>query len=296
MRLTAIVTILVFAPLCLFADISQTLKQVDTLHDQGKYTEARSLALSAVSGATAAGKAELYWRVARATQEMGNDAEDGGAAKDAILKLFDEGEKYAEQGVQADPSNNLVYYWKSTNIGRWGETKGILNSLFRAGSMRELLVKDIGLNAEHSDAYYVLQQLYRELPGSPLSFGNTDMAVSLGRLAIDLRDKQVAAGVEPKVNWAFYSQLGKTLWKRNWSSARRLAEQPKKKAASGAAKSALEKGSAYEGLVTLAAVSDREEARTMVQKAIGGFEALAARTKGEDNDLKEARELLASFK
>ena len=296
MRLLAILSALVIFPLSLFADISETLKQVDALHDQGRYAEARDLALGGLSSASAREKAELYWRAARSTLELGNDAEDQGKPKDAILKLFDEGEKLADSGIQADPTDNLPYYWKSANIGRSGQVKGILNSLNRAGSMRDLLVKDVGLNAEHADAYYVLGQLYRELPGFPLSFGNIDWAVSLGRLAIDVREREVASGVEPKMSWAYYTELGKTLWKRNWSSTNRLSEQQKKKAGYTAAKTPLAKGAAYEAVVTLASTSDREEARALVQKAITGFQSMASPTKVDLKDLKEAQEVLASFK
>jgi tetratricopeptide (TPR) repeat protein len=296
MRQLVVVAALLVFPLCLFADVSQTLKQIDALHDQGRYAEARDLALGSLSGASAREQAELYWRAARSTMEMGNDAEEQGKPRDAILKLFDDGEKLADSAIAADPTDNLPYYWKSANIGRWGQVKGILNSLNRAGSMRDLLVKDIGLDAEHADAYYVLGQLYRELPGFPLSFGNTDWGVSLGWLAIDLREKQVASGVEPTMSWAYYTELGKTLWKRNWSSTTRLAEQQKKKAAFDSAKTPLARGCAYEAVVTLATVSDRQEARAMVQKAIAGFQSLGSPTKTDLKDLKDAREVLASFK
>ena len=54
-------------------------------------------------------------------------------------------------------------------------------------------LKALAANPDRSDAYYVLGQLYRELPGV-ISFGNVDAAVSFGRKAVDLREAQVKSG------------------------------------------------------------------------------------------------------
>ncbi|HSV73115.1 MAG TPA: hypothetical protein VLH79_05085, partial [Chthonomonadales bacterium] len=227
MRRLLIVAVMIFVPLCVFAALTDTIAKVDTLHDQGKYEEARAIALEAVGSASAAEKAELYWRAARETLELGDVAEDNKVAKDAILKIFEQGEKYADMAIAADPRNNLAYYWKSSNIGRWGQVKGILNSLFKAAPMRELLAKDLSLDASHPDAYHVLGQLYRELPGGPISFGDADAAVSFGRMGIDMRAKAVQAGTEKELNYNFYLQLAKTLYKRNLTAAKRAAGQAK---------------------------------------------------------------------
>jgi hypothetical protein len=296
MRRLLIVAVLILAPLCVFAAVSDTLVKIDTLHDQGKYEEARTLALDSVGSASAAEKAELYWRASRETLELGDVAEDNKAAKDAILKIFELGEKYADMAIAADPQNNLAYYQKSSNIGRWGQVKGILNSLFKAGPMKDLLVKDLALNATHPDAYNVLGQLYRELPGGPISFGDSDAAVSLGRMALDLRAKAVLAGTEKELNYNFYLQVAKTLWKRNLSAAKRAGGQAKRLAAFQAAKTPLEKGSSYEGTIELKAMSDREEAREIANWIIAEMSKMASRTAGQDDDLQETRDTLAEWK
>ena len=296
MRRLLIAAVMILAPLCLFAAAADTIANVDALHDQGKYEEARSLALDAVGSASAAEKAELYWRAARETLELGDAAEDNKAAKDAILKIFEQGEKYADMAIAANPQNNLAYYWKSSNIGRWGQVKGILNSLAKAAPMRELLVKDLSLDPNHPDAYHVLGALYRELPGGPISFGNADAAVSLGRMALDMRTKAVQAGTEKTVNYAFYLYVAKSLWKRNQTAEKRAAVQAKRLAAFQAAKTPLEKGSAYEGTLTLKAVSDRDEAREIVSWIIAELSNNLNRTAGQSDDLQEARDTLAEWK
>ncbi|MCX7031036.1 MAG: hypothetical protein NTU62_13080 [Spirochaetes bacterium] len=296
MRRLLIAAVTLLVPLCLSAMAVDTIAKIDGLHDQGKYEEARTLALEAVSSASQAEKAELYWRASRETLELGDEAEDRKESKDAILKYFEKGQEYADMAIAANPQNNLAYYWKSSNIGRWGQVKGILNSLFKAAPMKELLLKDLSLDAGHPDAYYVLGQLYRELPGAPLSFGDSDDAVSLGRMAVDLRVRAVQAGTEKELNYSFYLQLAKSLWKRNLSAAKRASGLAKKQAAWQSAKTPLEKGSAYEATVQLMAGSDREEARQLVNWITTELSKIASRTAGQDDDLQDARELLAEWK
>jgi tetratricopeptide (TPR) repeat protein len=297
MRRFFAICILLLIPLSLIpAQAAQTTEQVDALHDQGKYAEAKQLLLDSLAGAASGKeKAELYWRAARETLELGDQAEDAKQAAAAILKIFEEGEGYANKAIEADPQNDLGYYWKSSNIGRWGQTKGILNSLFKAGSMKDLLVKVVGLNKDRSDAYHVLGQLYRELPGRPLSFGNIDEAVSLGRAAVDLRIALVQAGQEKAVNYNYYTELAKSLYKRNWPAKTRASEKDKKASKYAAAKDPLAKAMAYEATRPLEGGSDREEAKSLVQWAISELESLAAPTAGDRKDLDKARKVLAGW-
>ena len=123
--------------------------------------------------------------------------------------------------------------------------------------MKDLLVKELSLNPDRTDAYYVLGQLYRELPGWPVSFGNLDAAVSLGRKAVDMRQAQVQSGAEKELVYNFSTELAKTLYKRNWSAANRLAEQKNKAAKLAAAATPLDKGSLYEATIVLKDMSDR---------------------------------------
>jgi tetratricopeptide (TPR) repeat protein len=296
MRRLLIVAVSILLPMTLSAMAADNLATIDDLHDQGRYEEARALALEGIPAASPTEKAELYWRAARETLELGDNAEDRKESKEAILKYFEEGEKYADMAIAADPQNNLGYYWKSSNIGRWGQVKGILNSLAKAQPMKELLLKDLSLDATHPDAYFVLGQLYRELPGFPLSFGDSDAAVSLGRMAVDLRSQAVQSGKEKELSYGYYLQLGKSLWKRNLSAAKRASGVAKKQAAWQSAKTPLEKGSAYEGTVRLTAVSDREEARELVNWMIAELSAMTSRTAGQEDDFKEAKETLAEWK
>lgn len=278
------------------ADVSAVAAQADALHDKGSYADARALMLSTASATTdAKDLAELYWRASRETLELGDIAEKDKKATGDILAVFSEGEGYADKAIAADPNNDLGYYWKSSNIGRWGQTKGILNSLFKAGPMKDLLVKEIALNPERTDAYYVLGELYRELPGWPASFGNVDAAVSLGRKAVDLRQAQFSAGTTKELVYNFMTELAKSLWKRNWPADKRRAEQQAKATRLGSAIATLDKASLYEVSVVLKDMSDREEARALVQGVVSDLTKLPSLNAPQTKDLDKARAVLMGW-
>ncbi len=279
-----------------WADVSTVTAEADALHDTGAYAEAVKLLVDSVPSA-AEGKelAELYWRASRDTLEVGDIAEKSGKGKDDILAVFTTGEGYADKAIAADPGNDLGYYWKSANIGRWGQVKGILNALSKAGPMRDLLVKELAINPERADPYYVLGELYREVPGWPASFGNVDAAVSFGRRAVDLRQQQVLQGAEKEMDYNFATELAKTLHKRNWSAAARIAEQKKKASKLGAAATPLDKGSLYEATVTLSGQSDRGEAKSLAQWVVSELEKLPALTAPQKKDLEKAKTVLKGW-
>ena len=286
--------LLVFLPLGFAHAEDSPSAQADALNDQGMYAEAQRLLLDSLSGAEGGKEqAELYWRAARETLELGDAAEKDKKPQADILALFVKGEGYADKAIAADPQNDQGYFWKSANIGRWGQVKGIFDSLSKAGPMKDLLVKELSLNPERSDAYFVLGQLYRELPGWPLSFGDNDAAVSLGRKAVDLRQEQVQAGTEKELVYNFYNELAKSLHKRDWSPARRVSEQKAKAAKLAGAGTPLEKGSLYEAAASLQDMSDREEAQELVQFVVSELGKLPDLTAPQAKDLQKAKSLLA---
>jgi hypothetical protein len=260
------------------------------------YAEARNLLTTAIADAPGGKeRAELYWREARETLELGDAAEAGKKPQADILALFREGEGYADKAIAADPQNDQGYFWKSANMGRWGQVRGILDSLSKAGPMKDLLVQEIALNPDRGDPYFVLGQLFREVPGWPVSFGNIDAAVSQGRKAAEMLQAQVQAGTEKVLVYSFYNELAKSLYKRDWSAARRVSEQKAKTAKLATAGTPLEKGSLYEANADLQNMSDREEAEALVQFSVSELGKLADLTAPQAKDLQKARALLKGW-
>jgi tetratricopeptide (TPR) repeat protein len=296
-RLWVIAMLLMACPYLVSADVQEVLDRADRLHEEEDYEQCRIILDSALSQASGgAEKAEVCWRLARTWLNLGDEAEDRGESEDELLAYFEKGEALAQQAIDADPHNHLGYYWKSANIGRWGQVKGILNSLFKAKPMRELLQQAVAVKPDHADSYYVLGQLYEQVPGFPVSFGDEDNAVSLGRKSVDLHEQQVRAGIEDELNYDFYTELAKHLWERDWSASRRGREQGRKLKKYEAQTDPMEKNFYYEAVVPLKDMSDREEALEMIGWVIRELESLPGRTGSQEDDLKEARELSASWK
>jgi hypothetical protein len=237
-------------------------------------------------------KAECYWRLARAHLFLGERAESRGAGEDELLSWYAEGEKLAQMAVDADPSNHLAYYWKSTNIGKAGQVRGVLNSLFAAKTMRDLLSTVVELNPDHADSFYVLGQLYEQVPGS-ISFGNKDFAVSLGRKSIVLHQKELAEGIEEELDYDYYTEMAKHLLARNWSAQKRTKSLKKKKNSFDKASDVLEKSFYFEAVAEMESVSDSEEAIELLEWVVRELGAVADKTENQENDLKKAKEILA---
>jgi hypothetical protein len=283
------------APLCT-ADFQDVLERIDRLHEEEKYEEAKVAIDFAMAGAEEGEQqAELYWRLARVWLSLGDEAEDRGITNEELLAYFEQGEAEAQKAIDADAGNHLGYYWKSANIGRWGQIKGILNALFKAKPMRDLLQQAVAAEPDHADSYYVLGQLFEQVPGFPLSFGDKDYAVSLGRKSIDLHEQQVKAGIEEQINYDFYTELAKHLWERDYSAAKRQREQRKKMGKYRSTSDPMEKNFYYEAVISIENISDREEALELIDWVIRELESLSGRTDSQNDDLEEARELLESW-
>ncbi|MFP4113007.1 MAG: hypothetical protein ACOC2Y_02215 [Spirochaetota bacterium] len=271
------------------------IEEADALYEDDRPAEAVAVLEDARSTARGGPElAEVFWRLSRATLSVGERLADASAETESILATYEEGEQYGVRAVESDPSNHLGYYWQSANIGKWGQTKGILDSLFRAGPMRDLLKQAITMEPDHADSYYVLGQLYAQVPGF-ISFGNVDYAVSLGRKSVDLHEADLVSGAEDEVRHDFYIQLASHLIQRNWDARRRSREQENKARSFARTDDVLERGRHYEGTVEIPDRSDREEAEELLLDMIRRLEAIGDRTAGQEDELEDARELLAQI-
>lgn len=288
-----LLALFVLAPV--FAQLTERLEEADEAWRNDEFEESVSILEDALSRAgSGAEEAEVYWRLSRATLGIGDQRRDAGAGEEELLPIFEEGEAQADEAIAADPGNHLGYFWKAANIGRWGQVKGILNSLFKAAPMRDLLVEAINREPEHAESYYVLSQLYEKVPGL-LSFGDANYAVSLARRSIALHEEQLASGEAEERREGFYVKLAAALISRDWNERRRDREQSGKAEAFRNADSELERGFHFEGTVSIPDSSDEEEARMLLEEVIDDLRSRMDLSSNEARQLAEARELLAGL-
>jgi tetratricopeptide (TPR) repeat protein len=279
-----------------FGDLQEITTFADKLNEEENYEDENIFLLDSLEKVKdSVEKAELYWRLARVTLNLGDESEKRGLVEDKLLEIFDKGAGYASKAIELDPDNHLGYFWKSANIGRWGQIKGVLNALRQADDMRDLLKTAVTLRPDHAISFSVLGQLYEQVPGFPISFGNVDYSVSLGRKAIVLHEGQYRNGSERKLDHDYYTELAKHLYKRNWSVVRRERELKKKKEKYSSAPEILEKSFYYESTIDLKKITDREEAREILDWVISELEKIHVRTKEQEDNLKEALETFKSW-
>jgi hypothetical protein len=281
-----------------FGQENDAIKKADDLDWTGQYRQEKDLLFeNAGKNTDAKLLAEIYWRLARATL---NGADEDYRAKristDEALKLFEEGEGYANKAIGYNSQNALAYFWKSSNIGIWGQTKGVLDSLFKVGPMNDNLKIALQYDPGLPEGYYVLGELYEKAPGWPISLGNVEYAVSLGRKSIDLMDARMKSGLLRGKYYVYFNSLASHLWARNWDAQHRANAAADQRRQFDERRDNIEKNFFYEGTISIPSMSDREEARQIIDTVISELEKMPNRTGGREKDLNKARELSSTFR
>lgn len=128
--------------------------------------------------ANAPGDGVLLWTMAKAYLYLADRSDD------QKLALYEKGKAYADQAVKAVPDNPHAHYWQGALIGRIGQTRGVLNSLFMVRPLQEAMERVLELDDQYADAHYVLSSLYDQAPGWPLSIGNKNKALEHIEIAL----------------------------------------------------------------------------------------------------------------
>ncbi|MFA5569832.1 MAG: hypothetical protein ACOX0W_07310 [Sphaerochaetaceae bacterium] len=298
LQVSTLVIILV-AVVSMTLTAESVIEQADRLYWADSYDQVVSL-ITGVLPTTynSQEKSELLWRLSRATLAIGDEQKAQGANNATLFATFEQGQEYAEQAIEVYPLAR-AYTYRASNIGRWGETKGPLNSLSKAKPMRDDLsyAIDTFYATDDTIAWYVLGQLYYKLPGRPLSFGNLDTAISYARMAVDT--------IPAERNYpGHYKALAEMLWKRGLSSAKRktkinsLAKDWNKEKGS-----TVDRYSYYEGSlgvthvpmyspVALQDMSDQQEAAMILKYAIAKYDVWPFHSRADQRTRQEIGELL----
>lgn len=276
------------------------LSQADSLYLMDKPAECKAeLEKQLAQASNASERSEVLWRLARVQVTLGDDLDKND--KEGRFAAYELGQEYAEQAIAEKPSS-MGYLWKASNIGRWGQTKGPLNSLSKSKPMLadlRVLVDDLGC-LDSSEAWYVLASLYDQLPGKPISFGDSQYAISFARAAVDTIPSEV---IYPGT----FQTLAEMLWKRNWNMSKRVAEITKKqdKWNKGGGTN-FDKYIYYEGKggpsaqpfyssVPLSQMSDRQEAVMLLLYAKAVYDSRSFHSRADQRNIVEIQELTAKW-
>ncbi len=103
---------------------------------------------------------EVIWRLARVYFTYGDNAR----SKDKKLYWYNKGKNKAKELINKNPSHPEGHFWYGVNLGRIGQTKGVLNSLGLAPTIRKSFEKTLQLNPKHTGALDGLGVFYYEIP------------------------------------------------------------------------------------------------------------------------------------
>jgi tetratricopeptide (TPR) repeat protein len=301
-KIIVISAVLILASMMLSASIQGQLNEIDSLITNDRYEDAKALAEKTITQ-TNDNKdlSELYWRLSKITLSLADEEEALGATEEQLLAFFIEGEQYADKALELYESAPALIY-KASNIGRWGETKGPLNALSKANPIKDTIehvVNDLK-DLDQTIGWYVIGQLYYQLPGWPISYGNNEIAVSVTRKAIDtIPDDKLYIG--------HFKGLASILWDRDWDAKKRNSKiKSMEKSWNKETSNIFEKHFYYEGSrgerytpfyssVPLNKMDDRQEAVMLLQYAINKYNAWPIHTRADKRSLEEIKELLRNW-
>ncbi len=123
---------------------------------------------------------EALWRMARICYQYGDNSKN---KKDKLF-WYEKGKEYAKKLIEINSSHPEGHFWYAVNLGRIGQTKGVLNSLGLAPTIKKEFEKTLELNPKHTGAMDGLAVYYYELPG--LLGGDLNKSIKYLKKAISI--------------------------------------------------------------------------------------------------------------
>lgn len=175
------------------------LKKADKKYRQrasaGKAGEAREAYEKVL--AVDPGNVQARWKLARILYWIGIHTK----SKDEKMKIYEAGIRYCQEAVKTDDNCVPCHFWLGVSYGKFGEAKGILQSLGLVPHLKKAMEKVVKLdeNHAHGGAHRVLGRLYNKLPG--IKGGDNEKAVKHLNKAIkigphDLLNRRFLAEVQ----------------------------------------------------------------------------------------------------
>lgn len=84
---------------------------------------------------------------------------------DEKLAAYDRGREVAQRAIELEPRNAVAHFWFAVNSGRWGQTKGVMRSLFLVPTIKREIQTVIDLDPSYTAVYALAGGVYYELPG-----------------------------------------------------------------------------------------------------------------------------------
>lgn len=103
--------------------------------------------------------------------------------RDEKLEAYERGREIAMRVVELEPKNPTAHFWYATNTGRWGQTNGILSSLFLVPTLKREITTILKLDPHFTSAYGLAGYFFYQVPG--LFGGDLDKAEQMFRKGLE---------------------------------------------------------------------------------------------------------------
>lgn len=104
---------------------------------------------------------QILWRLGRSLVRLGERSK----TRRGKLEIFNLAREYLERSIGKAPAFSESHFWLGLALGRIGQTRGALKSLFLIGPIRREMRKTLELDPNHSGAHHVLGEVLRQIPG-----------------------------------------------------------------------------------------------------------------------------------
>lgn len=105
-------------------------------------------------------QAQCLWRLCRAKVRRGEKRE----TKPGRLADFEAAKADCEKAVALSSGTAEAHFWLGVAMGRWGQAKGLLQSLFLLKPIRREMAETLRLNQRHGGAHRVLGEILWQVP------------------------------------------------------------------------------------------------------------------------------------
>jgi tetratricopeptide (TPR) repeat protein len=99
------------------------------------------------------------------------------------LEAYDEGRQAAKRAAEMEPRNAAAHFWYGTNTARWGETRGVVQSLFLLPLVRQEIQTVLELDPQFTLVYALAGNVLYEVP--PLMGGDLRKAEEMFREGLE---------------------------------------------------------------------------------------------------------------
>jgi tetratricopeptide (TPR) repeat protein len=131
---------------------------------------------------TAPDQPALLWRLGRSLLRLGERQ----SSKAEKLAIYARAEKLLARSVELAPRDAQAHYWLGIAMGRRGQARGILQSLFLIGPLRREMRIVLRLDPKNGGAHHVLGEMLLDIP-----------AVAGGDKKKGVEELELAARLEP---------------------------------------------------------------------------------------------------